>query len=771
MKLIFKHIFRSVRKYPIQPLLIILTVSLSMALSVAAFSFCQKLNEDAIESSNAKKEIGDILITTRADSDTRILFAEDVESLVGEKADVTGEFSLVGFSDITNAHGDTLRSEVSVSAADLEDIDRFYEFEYCSYGSFNTQNIDRSAIVSKSFADKAGLKVGDSLEISFLQEEMRYTVQAVAQDSGILSEKDMIISFSGLEEMISRKIPSISALGDSFAPCSRVMVKANSGTSKQQLVDLLENSDSAADKRVVLSEDRAKIDFWILLQVVGVYTFLILILLLAAFLIGTSLTFLNKKRSEELSLFSLVGANARQINTWRVFECSIYALFGIMVGAFLAIPITTVAGGFYGWDLKVSAIGLVSGCVMSVALMACCVLRHLLSRPFSTRKKTSPTGRGVLYLTALIILLCLIFVLPTRYRYIPCIVAVLVLTWIIFLGAPLLLRRIALLIEKRSEKKAVPAPTVVLASKNLGRQFAYSFLCALLSVMISILGVISVCQGIMSSQAELLGKGITADTVAYGLSENAQRRLVQEEGVDRCLRLFYSDAQLSDASTAIAISTDGDTSHFIDKEVLPKKMPRGNEIAISAGIAELSQAGEGDCIDVNIGGAEYTLVVSEILKVNSNMFYFDSEFFKMRKNIVFVAFDTGADDLLTKERVFSIIEADGAFASDSYENDSEIFYRKMKGHSDLLYYTMLASMILGGVGALNILLQANAERNLEKTRFIECGMEKRVFRRMRTYELIVLFATALSIALIAGAVMCVLVDAAIGSFGMVLFTF
>lgn len=742
-----------------------------MSLAVAGLNVCGWLTDKSVQASKNEREIGDILVTTRADSEARILFAEDVEKAVGDDADVTGEFSLIGFYDADGKDGSKESTAVSVSAMDIEDADEFYKFEYRAYGSFNTDNLDTSAIVSESFAERAELSVGDTLCLRIVGEELTYTVEAIAADSGILREREVLISFSGLLELLSRKIPSVAVLGDSFAPCSRVMLKVRDGVSADAIFERISGDEALSDKAVNLTENRQRTEFWALMRLVTVYTFLVMIFLMAAFLIGTSLTLLHEKRTAEFSKFSMAGASLRQIAFWRCAECAAYAIIGVALGAAIAVPMTAAAGMVYGSNeqhLSVSTLSLVIGTGMAFALMVGCTLRHLFAGERDTAVRVSWRDGGWLLL---LVCAAAIYPTPVKYRYIPCVAAIGVLAWLAFRTAPTLMSKLALFIEKRIEKRGERSPILLLALKNVKRRFALAFSCRLLAVMLALMSVISICERTMSEQAELLDSGIQADVVAYGLGNSAEQRIAEDDQVEQTLRLYYNaGAKMRGGATAIAISLNGSASRFVDEKMLPSANPTGEEIAISAGLAALTGVDVGDTVYVDIGGSEQEFTVIEVLRVNVNIFYFDADAIGARRNIVFIDFEDGADENAVKERIVPIVETDGAYASETVDV-FDGFSENLEGHTSLMYYAMLASMILGLVGVANVFAQLYRDRRGDSELLVKCGMERSRVRRMYLYEALTVFLSAALAAFVFGGLMCILIDIALNSFGMVLFTF
>ena len=167
MKLFFKHLLRDALRFPLQVILIILTLTFSVTVGVGAFKTQEMFIERAFWLESTGTRLGDIVITPGA-SDMRMIFDSDVESLLGEGDRMFGEFRISALTrDASNS--DTV---ISVSGADLESADTYFESEYAEYGIFTTENLTSSAIISENAAKELGKGIGDSISLSFLNQEL-----------------------------------------------------------------------------------------------------------------------------------------------------------------------------------------------------------------------------------------------------------------------------------------------------------------------------------------------------------------------------------------------------------------------------------------------------------------------------------------------------------------------------------------------------------------------------------------------------------------------
>ena len=62
MKLFFKHLLRGIQKRPLQPIIIILTISLSILVSICAFTVKSSVADEINASTEAKYGTSDLVV-------------------------------------------------------------------------------------------------------------------------------------------------------------------------------------------------------------------------------------------------------------------------------------------------------------------------------------------------------------------------------------------------------------------------------------------------------------------------------------------------------------------------------------------------------------------------------------------------------------------------------------------------------------------------------------------------------------------------------------
>jgi len=94
MKILLKHILKSIGKKPLQPLIIILTLALSMATSVFSFTLADTMKDELSATQAAKYGNAGFQVSVGNTSSSRFLFADDVLDVLGDSAKAVGGYEL-----------------------------------------------------------------------------------------------------------------------------------------------------------------------------------------------------------------------------------------------------------------------------------------------------------------------------------------------------------------------------------------------------------------------------------------------------------------------------------------------------------------------------------------------------------------------------------------------------------------------------------------------------------------------------------------------------
>ena len=148
MRVFLRYILRSIRRSPIQPIMILITLTVAVATLLSSAKIMIQLGRE-YEQRVSASDYYDLRVTLSAESDTRILLADEIERVIGESGEVIGEFALTGVTD--GIRGDEL---VTLCALDLEEADAFYKFRFTEYDEITESTLSSSIVIS-TYASRA----------------------------------------------------------------------------------------------------------------------------------------------------------------------------------------------------------------------------------------------------------------------------------------------------------------------------------------------------------------------------------------------------------------------------------------------------------------------------------------------------------------------------------------------------------------------------------------------------------------------------------------
>ena len=94
MKLFFKHLARSIVKKPLQPIILVFTWTLAIAISIFSLAMRTALEEEMRLGQAAKYGNAQVTVGLNGTSSSRFMFANDVETLLDGEGVAAGTFEL-----------------------------------------------------------------------------------------------------------------------------------------------------------------------------------------------------------------------------------------------------------------------------------------------------------------------------------------------------------------------------------------------------------------------------------------------------------------------------------------------------------------------------------------------------------------------------------------------------------------------------------------------------------------------------------------------------
>ena len=229
MNIFGKHIFRSIKKEPFQPIMIVVIVTLCVAVMILSVSLPLNIYRNEHASLKVDDWTPDLIVRMKATSNERLMFEDEMNEALGDKGSAIGEFSLTGFSELTDKKGKTEKRQVFLGAFDLVKADSFFDIRYLEYGKFTNNNIDLSAIVDEPFAKEYGISLGDTVRINVLGYEFEYTVEAIAKETGVFNRQDILVDISSVRRVLAERSALIASLSSEFTPYTQMHVKTREG--------------------------------------------------------------------------------------------------------------------------------------------------------------------------------------------------------------------------------------------------------------------------------------------------------------------------------------------------------------------------------------------------------------------------------------------------------------------------------------------------------------------------------------------------------------
>ena len=94
MKLFFKHLARAIVKKPLQPIILVFTLTMAIAVTIFSLAMRKGLEEEVRLSQSARYGNAQITVGLNGTVDSRFMFAEDAETVLEGDAVAVGTFEL-----------------------------------------------------------------------------------------------------------------------------------------------------------------------------------------------------------------------------------------------------------------------------------------------------------------------------------------------------------------------------------------------------------------------------------------------------------------------------------------------------------------------------------------------------------------------------------------------------------------------------------------------------------------------------------------------------
>ena len=775
MSIFGKHIFRSIRKHPIEPIMILLIVTLCVAAMILSLALPINIYRNESAAITSDEWTSDLTVTMKGSSDRRILFDSDVSEAVGDSADWLGEFSLTGF-----AGGSTgTKVQTSIGAFRLTAADRFFEIRYLEYGKFTNNNLDRSAIVSRKYADRLGLSVGDTVTVNVLGEPLSYTVEAIAMDTGIFKSKDMLVDIGSIRQILAERSALVASMSADFNPYTKIHLKAKSGVSAEALKSSLEARESFADKRVETYGNDATQSFYAVVLTVTILIPGALIVIVAAMMNVSALELLERKRQSDNALFRTVGADPRQLNMLVYLETTVYALVGGALGTLLSLLGMRWLNGLYRFeweDIRFGFDDVVIGIGSALLFTTLCAYLYIRKQGRATLSEglghancdTCGTFayKKLIFAVPVLVLLAVSLLLDPTGRYPVATAMLLCAVVFIYVISPYIIGLLTTVLARLLSRMRRGAGCFVIAAKTCSGSYplkhAGRVMTVLLTVLFSLTSVISAVDAQMVSYVDFAA----FDYSGMYVDSETRERIDDLDGIlDVTECIIMRNVVFDGGRTINGISVSEYTPLCFNDTIYPDTAPKGNEIAISRGVAAMIGAKVGDTVECTVSDIPCTLVVTEIVSTHGDFVFYDADYLGVDYVMTCIRTDgtpEAAEGLIAlfDERGVECISAEDFFRGTHDKVDPQL----------TAFSVMLWVMVLmTAIGILNVLAEQRIARRRELEIIRQNGMTRGGTTLLQAVEIGYLLVIALLLSIVFSAILVGIINMVATSFGMTVY--
>ncbi|MBQ9071039.1 MAG: hypothetical protein IJY23_06825 [Clostridia bacterium] len=724
MKLFFKHLFRSIKRRPTQPFILIFTLALAVAISVSAINLKSTLIDEERLADEEENGSADLVISLNSSSASRFMFTSEVKEILGTDTRCAGYYEVIAKTEEGGG-------AIFGAAVDFSEINDIFTFEFTEYSGVSTDTVSSSAFITEDFANENSLSLGDNVSLSIFGEEKAYTVAGISRKPFIKSYEFMV-DVGGVMRLIAKDSIFASVLGSDFKPSSKILVDLAEGESPREAMANLSKSESFADKTVSAVTTRSEESVNFLKNLVD--SAIILACILAAAVAFSCLFILASERSEENESFVIAGARSVTLNIMQYAEITLYWLFGSSLSVFLLFPLNIFLNSYIGFKFTsikfdVATFSLGSLIILSVSLFTATVF-------ILTRGRKSKHGIGVIpiitVISAATVLYVLLFLLPGGSRLIPGVLLMVLILLSAFLVTKPILRYTVSLLSKLSEKRldcGKQNPSLHYALKNTYSVSALHNVSRLITLSVAV--VLSVFTFVVSAHGNIaVSKRIfDNDYIVMGGTSRCYVKLLETEEVESVSRAYISFADHENGLYTNMISVD-DISVF-SEYINVTKAPTGNGAIISKGQAIMLSLEIGDTFKIN----ENEFVVENIIDSGLILVIFDCESLGMDYNTFIPSAKAGISDTDFIGGITSALSEEVAtFVSTSDILDSRVSLMSLfiKCGNVLLPSVILLAFI----GILDTLAESYRTRKKEFSLYSAAGMSERSIRKMKLSEIL-----------------------------------
>ena len=760
MKLFFKHLARAIVKKPLQPIILVFTLTMAIAVTIFSLAMRKGLEEEVRLSQSARYGNAQITVGLNGSLDSRFMFAEDAETVLD------GDAVAAGIFELPLAMGEERKTVFGV-ACEFTEIGKIFDFTFTEYGTVTPSMLGYAAFVTQAFAEENGLSLGDDFTVTAFGSEKAYQVCGIARHS-FMDGYDVMVDITGVVRLLTDGSPLFSALGDAFKPGSTIYVRLLGDASVSDCIEKLQADERFAGKTVtdVSKALRVKTN-------VDSLSYIIDVSALLAALIAASVTFccfyiIASERTEENYAFTLSGAKPWTLRLLQYAEITAYWVVAAVLGCLLAMPLTGALFALVGFRYASSTLTLwqmtLGAGVMllvSLATVTTFIGTQMVKRKNSVENQVE--NRVVLWALLCVTALSIFtFLAPMGIRFWVYITLVLAMCFFLFVAMPALIKRLTKKINALSEKRffttyRLRRTPLRYAVKNIFSVKILHNISRLVALLTCILLTSSllIVASFGNTQATYLF--FNGDYVVVNATESCAEKVSQCESVQDSVRIFLGETDSARIASADSVSV-------FSKTLKMERLPQGNQAFLASGWAKQHALKVGDGFTLTIDGREVELIVAEIIQSGMSIVLFDCEHFGIPYNMMVLS---GADGVSQGALLQDVTDKIALELATVIPLESLFEDKLVTVHICLkLGVAFLVTVaVFACVGMLDNLYESYRARRDEFGLYACSGMSKKEIRRMKGWEIVWTFGCGIALGVIGFVVMSFACNACFHAFG------
>ncbi|MFW6238591.1 MAG: ABC transporter permease [Halanaerobiales bacterium] len=648
MRIIVKFLWRNVKENKIRTLLILTSITLSVALFFASSGISDTIVEMYMGIMRNNYGEAEMYVAPGEDSPSKFLRTDRAKRF-GDRLDYA-----VGVIQAGAEYRLGVRDRVSVDlhGYDLDDLQQMNPLQIKSKVKLEPF-AGRKIIVSSQTAEKYGLEPGDNLKLYRQGERYGFIVSGIAEPTGLLRPGQG----EGFTAVVPRE--TLSSLVGARGMVSQIYMKSAPDTDLGELRNDLEREYRRYRVERTVNPEEIKEQT----QQISVPFFfmLVMVIVVSVFIIYTAFKVITIERLPVLGTFRSIGATRRITNLLLLGESALYGLMGSVLGCLLGMGILKVmsifmANMFYG-NVSPEAVAvyspsqfltaLLGGVMLSVLSSLVPVLRAgripIKDIVLDTVKQEAEQKRWKSVLGVIFILFSLLApqYLSSELAGIVSMPSLILFPVGVILLVPLLTHFFTSVLSK--PYNLLFGNEGMLALRNLKRNRSAFNSIALLAVGISSILLISVISFSVGEIVVNAYSRMDYDISMYysGIDRGLERRVRNVEGVADTYSHYelQNQMELADSGQMLmgAVGVDEEYFDFIDtrivgeEEEIISRLNEGRHIILGRSLGEKFNVEAGDLLafDTERGRKNYRVIgFTNTNWYNGNIAYFPATYLK-----------------------------------------------------------------------------------------------------------------------------------------------